>query len=315
MLHPQAAVDASLTRIVVLLATHNGALWLDEQLQSIAGQTVHRLDICASDDDSYDATPALLRQWQDFWGAGQFTILRGRRRGFADNFRNLVAASPQGADYYAFCDQDDVWLPGKLDAAVARLCTLVGPGLYCERTVIVDSAKRVLGRSPLFRRPPSFRNALVQSIAGGNTMVLNRQGFALMREACRRTDFVSHDWFTYLIVTGAGGTVHYSDQPHVLYRQHGANLVGSNRGVLARAGRLWRAINGQFAAWNEHNLASLRACRSLLTEDAREAVDLFAAARSGPLSDRVLNLERSGVYRQTALGQLSLRAACVMGKL
>ena len=82
--------------------------------------------------------------------------------------------------------------------------------------------------SPLFRRPPSFRNALVQSLAGGNTMVLNRPARDLVALASRRARFVSHDWWAYLLVTGAGGAVHYSAKPLVRYRQHAHNLVGAN---------------------------------------------------------------------------------------
>jgi hypothetical protein len=81
------------------------------------------------------------------------------------------------ADYYAFCDQDDVWLAAKLAVAIRNISenqkeTL--PYLYCSRTTYVNEKLKRIGCSRLFAFPRTFRNALIQSIAGGNTMVFNQ---------------------------------------------------------------------------------------------------------------------------------------------
>ncbi len=302
--------------VAILLATRNGAGFLDEQVQSVAAQDWARIDVWASDDGSTDATPALLAKWAAGWTKGRFTLLAGPQQGFASNFRALLRNPEVEADYVAFCDQDDVWLPGKLRAAVVAL-EMGGdrPALYCERTIIADSAGQEVGRSPLFVEPVGFANALVQSIAGGNTMVMNRAAHELMREAARRSDFVSHDWFCYMIVSGAGGSVTYSAEPHVLYRQHEDNLVGSNTGWAARLERLSAALGGRFTRWTEHNLKTLDACADLLTEEARARIAQFRAARSGPLSARLAALRKSGVYRQSGVGQALLYLAVMLGKL
>lgn len=302
--------------VAILLATRNGAGFLDEQLRSVAAQEWGRIDVWASDDGSTDATPALLDKWAGNWTKGRFTVVAGPQQGFAANFRALLANADIAADYVAFCDQDDVWLPGKLKAAVAALVTSCDkPALYCERTIITDRSGGEVGRSPLFVEPVGFANALVQSIAGGNTMVMNRAAHELMREAARRSDFVSHDWFCYMIVSGAGGAVTYSAEPHVLYRQHGDNLVGSNTGMAARLERLSAAMGGRFTRWTEHNLRTLAACSDLLTEEARARIALFRSARSGPLPARLKALRRSGAYRQSRVGQALLYLAVVLGKL
>lgn len=302
--------------VAILLGTRNGAVFLDAQLQSVAAQDWERIDVWASDDGSTDATPDMLAKWAAGWTKGRFTRLAGPQQGFAGNFRALLANPDIAADYVAFCDQDDVWLVGKLKAAVAALeSSGDGPALYCERTIITDSTGQEVGRSPLFAEPVGFANALVQSIAGGNTMVMNRAAHELMREAARRSDFVSHDWFCYMIVSGAGGSVTYSAEPHVLYRQHGDNLVGSNTGFAARLERLSGALGGRFTRWTEHNLKTLDACADLLTEDARARITQFRAARSGPLSARLAALRKSGVYRQSGVGQALLYLAVMLGKL
>jgi glycosyltransferase involved in cell wall biosynthesis len=303
-------------RLAVLLATYNGARFLDAQLRSVIAQDWPAIDIIASDDSSTDGTPGLLQSWQTIWNKGSFSIMSGPRLGFAGNFRKLLAEAELDADYVAFCDQDDIWLSEKTKVAVAAIDEYGSrPALYCARTLITDVDDREVSLSTLFRRTPDFANALVQSIGGGNTMVMNRAAYELLREAAQRTDFVSHDWFAYLIVSGAGGKVIYSETPHVRYRQHDSNLIGSNLGFQARISRARFALSGRYVGWNNLNMRALAACRDLLTPDAAAKFDRFCQARSGNLPQRIVNLWRSGVYRQTTVGQLSLYLAGLLGKL
>lgn len=312
----QRAGGAGTGKLAVLLATYNGARFLDAQLRSVIAQDWPAIDVFASDDSSSDGTLDLLGSWQKIWNKGTFSIETGPRVGFAGNFRKLLAESEVDADYVAFCDQDDIWLSEKTGVAVAALDEQgARPALYCARTTITDVDDRAVSLSTLFRRTPDFANALVQSIGGGNTMVMNRAAFELLREAARRTDFVSHDWFAYLIVAGAGGKVIYSETPHVRYRQHDANLIGSNLGFQARISRARFALSGRYVGWNNLNMSALAACRDMLTADAAAKFDHFCRARNGKLPERIVNLWRSGVYRQTTIGQLSLYLAGFLGKL
>lgn len=303
-------------RLAVLLATFDGARFLDAQLRSVASQDWPAIDIYASDDSSTDDTMAQLASWQARWRKGGFNISSAPRRGFAGNFRWLLVNSDVDADYVAFCDQDDIWLADKTRTAADALAPYADrPALYCARTLITDVEDREMTMSPRFRRTPEFANALVQSISGGNTMVMNRAAHALVREGARRTDFVSHDWFAYLLVSGAGGKVIFSDTPHVRYRQHEHNLVGANRGFGATLKRLQFALGGRFGGWIDHNMQAIAACRDLLTPEALAIYERFRAARLGSPLERLVNLKRSGVYRQTPVGQLSLYIAGLMGKL
>jgi glycosyltransferase involved in cell wall biosynthesis len=313
---PFAAGNSEAPRLAVLMATRNGRRFLDDQLASIAAQDWGEVDVWASDDGSTDGTAEALAEWAAGWRRGGFEVLSGPVAGFAANFRSLLINSEVDGDLVAFCDQDDIWLPDKTRAAAEALAPHgERPALYCTRTLVVDEGGAALHASPCFRRKPTFRNALVQSIGGGNTMVLNRAGHHLLREAARRTDFVSHDWFSYLVVTGAGGAVVYSPEPRVRYRQHGGNLVGSNRGIGPWLDRLGEAFRGRFTSWNDRNLAALEACRPLLTPDAIETMERFSRARSRSMLAGAFDLARSGVYRQTLVGQMSLYAACLLGKL
>ena len=302
--------------VTVLMATYNGAAFLDEQVRSIAAQTgVGRIDMRVSDDGSTDGTLEKLADWARRWNRGQFEVAAGPGKGFAENFRSMAANAGAIEGFAAFSDQDDLWHADKLASALALLDPRAGPAVYLSRTRLVDVTGRHLGESPLFARPPSFRNAIVQSIGGGNTIVFNRPGFDLFAESARRTGFVSHDWWAYMIVTGGGGTAVYDPVPHIDYRQHGSNLVGANNDWPARLDRLRRLLAGRFADWTVQNLAALDTCRDLLTAESRQIVDDLKAIRAARLPDNVRRLRRLGLYRQTTLGNLGLAVAVAIGKL
>ena len=304
--------------VLILLATYNGALYLDEQLASIETQQgVGRIDILASDDGSTDTTRVLLEGWAARWSRGSFDIRPGPGAGFSENFRHLMVSATGAANFIAFADQDDIWDADKLSTAIDILAQQAAdrPGLYFSRTRLVDAKGAFMGYSPLFRRQPAFENAIVQSIGGGNTVVLNAPAFALLAESARRTGFQTHDWWTYMLIAGAGGYVHYDATAHIGYRQHGANVIGKNTGVMARLSRIGQLLDGRFANWTERNLTALEACSDLLTPAARQTLQNVREARQtyGPLAYQKLRM--AGIFRQTMLGNLALIAAAMLGKL
>lgn len=311
---PEPAPQPAPGRVAILLATWNGAAFLDEQLRSLAEQTHPSIDIWVSDDGSTDGTLGILADWRERWTRGAFEVREGPRSGFAENFRSLISKEAIEADYFAFCDQDDLWEPDKLETALAWMRTQDGgrPLLFCSRTLTISQSGQAIGKSPLFRRRPSFRNALVQSLAGGNTMVLDEAARKLLACASRRAGFVSHDWWAYLMVTGADGIVHYCPEPLVRYRQHAGNLIGANTSWAARLARLRQLFAGRFAKWSDTNLDGLEKNRDLLTPDATSTLDAYVRARRGGFFSAMANLRKSGVYRQTLRGTLALWAAVAL---
>lgn len=304
-------------KIAVALATHNGERFLSAQLESLRNQTHERIDVWASDDGSTDGTMPLLEEARAGWSKGRFTILQGPGQGFAENFRSLILNEDIVADAYCFCDQDDLWDPDKIATGLEWLETIQPglPGLYCSRTRTLDEEGRPIGLSPLFARPPSFRNAIVQSIAGANTMVMNHPAWAALRRASAKTVMVSHDWWAYIVVTGVGGRVHYSPDAHIGYRQHGHNLVGSNNSVAARLRRYGFLMRSGFSGWMAQNLEGLRSNEELLTGDARAVLAELERVHRGGLIARMSALARSGAYRQSGTANIGLYLACLLGKL
>lgn len=310
-------MDKADLRIAVLMGTKDGAAFIDEQLRSLLAQSHPLVDVWISDDGSTDGTTAIIEAWQSRWPKGRMTLVDGPRQGFAANFRSMILDRRIDADGYAFCDQDDIWEPDRLESAISWMQARDAktPLMFCSRTATMTETGSLVGHSPLFARPPSFRNALVQSIAGGNTILLNAAARDLLARACARTGFVSHDWWAYLIVTAAGGIVRYDPRPLVRYRQHAANLVGANVSWRARASRLGRLFKGEFAGWTDLNIDGLAVNRDLLTEDAAACLDLFTRGREGGLFRRLAGLHKSGVYRQTVSGTLGLYLAFILGRI
>ncbi len=300
----------------VLLCTYNGENHLHQQLDSILNQSIDNINVLASDDGSSDNTLSILKKYKLSWTKGYFKILAGPQKGFAENFLSLTCNAKAHSDYFAFCDQDDIWDKNKLKKAHAFLNTKNNtPSVYCSRTENIDeSGKELKTTSPLFQKELSFSNALVQSIAGGNTMVFNNKALQLL-QAAGIQKVISHDWWTYLLITGAGGSIFYDPQPQVKYRQHNKNLIGANVSFLARTKRLKMLTQGVFRDWNTININALQNNRDHLTPASRELLDTFIAARQESLFKRLYLFHKSTVYRQTTFGNMALMVAVFLKKI
>ncbi len=305
------------SRVAILLCTMQGHRYLGDQLDSITRQTLPTWSIWVSDDGSDHRTHDILAAYRQKLTLGQLSVRTGPGRGFVANFLSLACRHDISADHYAFADQDDIWENDKLARALVWLRSVPSdvPALYCSRTLKVNEQNQVLGLSDLHLRSPSFANALVQNIASGNTMVFNHAACELLRKVGPNLQVAAHDWWLYLLVTGCGGRVFFDPQPTLRYRHHGGNLIGTNRHWRARVTHARTLLNGQFRTWNQINIDALRTMATYLTEENVHRLEEFSKARQGGLFVRWGALQRSGVYRQSRLGNLGLIAAVILKKL
>lgn len=303
--------------VAILLCSMQGQAYLREQLDSIAGQTHPNWSLWVSDDGSTDGTHDILAEYAQHLGTDKFAVKSGPAQGYAINFLSLVCNPQITASYYAYSDQDDIWEPGKLARAVEWLQKVPAhqPALYCGRTCNVSEDNQFVGLSPLFAKQPSFANALVQSIAGGNTMVFNRAACELLRAAGPDVQVASHDWWTYLVVSGCGGQVFYDAQPTVRYRQHGGNLIGTNNSWTDRLVRLGMVVKGRFSDWTDMHISALSRLHGRLAPDSARQLEKFSTARSSNLLARLAGIKCCGVYRQTRMGNLGLIVAALLKRI
>lgn len=303
--------------VAILMCTYNGHAYLKWQMASFNDQSFTNWTLYVSDDASTDETREMLADYQRCWGAHRLVIFDGPGKGFAANFMSLVRRPEIKGDYFAFSDQDDVWFKDRLERGVKQLEVLDKscPALYCTRTRLVNSCLEVIGMSPFFSRPPSFKNALVQSIAGANTMLINSAARELLVLLPEQTPIVAHDWLSYLLITGCGGQVVYEFEPSLDYRQHGGNLIGANSSFSEKLSRFRQMLSGRFAVWNDKNLVALKGIEPYLTGENLKALEFFSTGRKSRLFKRVIAMWNSGVYRQTIQGNVSLVVAILLGRI
>lgn len=305
--------SSSTTCVAILLGTWNGARYLEQQLQSFVQQTHVNWRLYVSDDGSSDETLAMIERFKATVRQ-PVEVFEGPRRGFAANYLSLARNPAIQGDFFAFSDQDDIWYADRLERAVAWIAANPDrkPALYFSRTELIRADGASLGHSALFKRKPSFQNALVQNIGGANTMVFNRETKRLMEAI--DSDVASHDWAAYQLVTAVGGQIWYDTTPSLAYRQHQTNLVGSNQSLKARLRRIRLLISGQFKHWTEINVRMLEPFVPQMTRESSKTLGFFVKARAGSLASRIHNLKRSRVYRQTLFGNLGLLGAAIFRK-
>jgi glycosyltransferase involved in cell wall biosynthesis len=291
----------------VLLSTYNGSKWLRPQLDSILDQVDVETLLCIRDDGSSDDTVAIVQEYADRDARIRFE--RGSNLGVVRSYFELLTSRPPGVDFVAFSDQDDVWLPRKLRAALDALAAEEAaiPRLYCCRTNYVDENLKSLGLSRLPRRV-GFSNALVENMATGCTVVMNRAAADLIATHTPEAALM-HDWWCYLVVS-AFGEITFDSTPWILYRQHGGNVVGGRSGwfetLPARVRRLRLRKDGVFRCSGQAK--EFERCHGdQLPPDKGRLLRRFLAARESGWS--AIRLAMSGQVRRSAFADdLILRA-------
>ena len=221
-------------KVIVLLSTYNGERYLAEQLQSLVAQKDVCSEIFVRDDGSKDSTTRILDEWQE---KGLLSWYNSVNLGPGKSFIDLLQNAAPG-NYYAFCDQDDVWMPEKLRLTMDKMkCVeLANPGkpviIHTDMhvvdenlNIIHDSFWRSSGLRPDVLR--TFPYLCTCNSVHGCTIVMNSAARELILEKYVEHDVIIHDVISALTVAYYGGVIDYVDAPTVLYRQHSSNVVGA----------------------------------------------------------------------------------------
>lgn len=300
-------------RIVVLMSTYNGERFIDEQIRSILEQLPESGRLMVRDDGSRDSTVSRIKAFQD----SRIGLVCGENMGFARSFLTLLSTAPRDTEMLMFSDQDDVWLPEKIDRAWLRLQPLSSqPGLYCSAQMLVDETLRPLQVTPPWPRGPSFSSALSENIVTGCTAAINRPAIELLQRAGVPEGVRFHDWWLYLVVS-AFGTVVVDDEPTLLYRQHGANLIGHGAGWWGRQIQVLRfllkhdwvgILLGQTAELNMRYADRMDAEKRSMLQNYFNFVERSAS----PKWRLILGLHR---WRQTLVQEITFRILMALHRL
>ena len=219
--------------IDVILPTFNGALYLREQVASIAQQTLRPARLLLRDDGSSDGTCKIICELAEEYGAWIEILPAQGNLGCAANVSCLLEAT--SAPYVALADQDDVWLPEKLEVAYREMCSVESrKGSECP--VLVHSDLRIVGKNledlgavftqkqvinPLCVRPSEIA---LTNVVTGCTVFCNRSLLQLALPVPAAA--LVHDWWLALVAS-VFGEIHFHPSCLILYRQHGANSIGA----------------------------------------------------------------------------------------
>ncbi len=235
-------------RVAVLLAAHNGMVYVEELLASISRQEGVSITVFAGVDASTDGTEAFFQD-RAARDPGLILLPIGQRFGSAcANFLRLLRDVDFDAfDYVALADQDDIWLPHKLRRAHQVLRESGCDGYSSNVTAFWPDGRRALVDKAQAQKTWDF---LFEGGAPGCTFVL-RRALALEIQALARAHpdgiagIAFHDWLIYAYARSRGYRWTIDRQPNLLYRQHAANFVGANSGWQALRARAWEILSGK----------------------------------------------------------------------
>ena len=326
----------------ILMATCQGEAYLAQQLESIEKQSYANWRLHVSDDGSTDKTLDILQAFKVRWeqvGAqnplghldtqvkgGSVHLYQGPNQGPTENFMHLVRLLGEDPDVgvedlFAFADQDDVWLPEKLERSVAwhlkersrRVTAKARPMLYAAKSYLVDEALNPKGLSKTPKGPLAFTGALVENVLSGNTMVVNGALIQVLKRM-QVSQAVWHDWSAYLVATACAGVLFYDEAPCVLYRQHEKNVIGVKTGWVEQGLRVRAVLRGRYKSWTQMNLNGLKEIDAFVTEDVRQIVQRFESLRlEKSIWQRVLKMRQLSLKRQNVFMQVLLYMGLALG--
>jgi len=233
-------------KVLVLLSTYNGALYLEEQLISLVSQKGVSVSILVRDDGSTDGTRAILEKWQS---QGKLKWYTGDNIGPAHSFLDLIYRAEE-IDYYAFCDQDDVWMENKLKVAIEKMNS-IGADLYYSSYSTTDNSLKILAESVQKPVINTLAQALVYASVTGCTMVFTQQ-LAKVVKRYMPSKLMMHDSWLFKIALALEHKIYYDKQSYILYRQHGNNVIGDHKSWYARwKGRMIRIMKSDRKRYDE----------------------------------------------------------------
>ena len=236
----------------IILACFNGERFIDEFLKSLDEQTHDNWRLIVRDDGSDDRTIEKIRKWSV--GKNVFFVNDSLGRlNVVMNFSECLKYSQ--ASYVLLADQDDVWCENKIEVLLKKIIEKENqygsiPLVICSDLFIVDENLNVISNSFFDKlrvdvsKPPELENFLVQNVAPGCAMILNRE--LLNRSLPIPQTAIMHDWW-FMLIAKTTGHIFLLDMPLIKYRQHSSNQVGISlkfKDIFSKIKKSKKIING-----------------------------------------------------------------------
>lgn len=265
-------------RVLVLMSTYNGEKYLREQLDSLFLQKDVDMTLLVRDDGSSDGTISILEEYRIMYPS-KMKIIRGANCGCKDSFfllmKEAVKAYPK-YDYYAFSDQDDIWLDDKLISGVNALDKEKNPiKLYYCDPQCVDENINILDIKAVPARNTLEESFILQPSIGCG-MVFS--SYVLINGSKADPTMINnHDAWIYRMTLALGGTVLRDKKPHILYRQHSNNTIGYNQSFKSRWKRRLKMFMNDDCFRSKQAMELIRSYDDLIPEKEKKVLNIMVA--------------------------------------
>jgi glycosyltransferase involved in cell wall biosynthesis len=291
----------------ILMATYAGERYVGEQIESIQGQTYQDWRLLVSDDCSADGTLEVVGRYAAEDPRISVVSEGVRYGGAKENFFSLLDQST--APYFMFCDQDDVWLPGKVgqeltiaQAKESETGSSTPVAIYTDMRVVDDGLQEIAPSFLAQDRKDGIRGDLHAFLgisgAAGCTMLGNEA----LRKLLAGSDFsaaLMHDWWVGIVAASCGKLV-YLDEATVLYRQHGDNEIGAETYSFWDRVAHFRQSRAKYWRTCAQAKAILSQYGEYMTIEGREVVGAYASQLDGGFAENVRVLSHEGLLKEGA---------------
>ena len=294
-------------KVNILMSTYNGQQFLAEQIRSIQEQSYTDWTLFIRDDGSSDNTKEILKDFerQD----SRIHLIdsdKSDNLGVIKSFHKLV--NHDRADYYFFSDQDDVWLPNKLELSLKEAQNHPAdlPLMVYMDLKVVNQDLKIMTESMVKSQSHHANTELVQeltenTVTGGVAMI----NHALAEMWQETDDILMHDWYLALLASAFGNLV-FIDQPGELYRQHSDNVLGAR--TLSKRFKKWIRPHILFAVYWDLIKNSQKQARHLLqmplSQSNRELIKAFVTIMDKPMLERFRILRKYGLRKNKSFHTL-----------
>lgn len=298
-------------KVTVIMSTYNGEKYVRDQLDSILNQTYKNIDIVVRDDGSKDGTVNIIKEYQK--NHQNIKLVAGKNLGFIKSFFELLKITD--SDYYAYADQDDIWVENKIELAVDLLDKLDDskPNMAFGNSDYYDENMNFMAEGEKNRKF-AFRTALFECVTQGMTMTINKKTRDYIVENPPKNCFF-HDWWTYLICIGLGN-VAYSNVTTVKYRRMKSNATSEGQGYIKLL--IWRIknlfLNDGIKDIKRQMINYKEIYYKDLSEENKKIIDLFSKEKYN-----FFTALKKAFYpkklRRRLIDDLMLRAIFILGAL
>ena len=287
-------------KVNILMSTYNGQQFLAEQIRSIQEQSYTDWTLFIRDDGSSDNTKEILKDFEH--QDSRIHLIdndKSDNLGVIKSFHKLV--NHDRADYYFFSDQDDVWLPNKLELSLKEAQNYLAdlPLMVYMDLKVVNQDLEIMTESMVKSQSHHANTELVQeltenTVTGGVAMI-NHSLADMWQET---DDILMHDWYLALLASAFGNLV-FIDQPGELYRQHSDNVLGAR--TLSKRFKKWIRPHILFAVyWDLIKNSQKQASHLLqmpLSQSNRELIEAFVTIMDKPMLERFRILRKYGLRK------------------